>query len=31
MAGGEFYHIGIEKLVTRYQKCLNRNGDYVEK
>lgn len=27
----EFYSTGIEKLVTRYDKCLNVNGNYVEK
>ncbi len=27
----EFFRVGIEKLVTRYDKCLNVNGDYVEK
>ncbi len=27
----EFYALGIEKLVNRYNKCLNRLGDYVEK
>lgn len=26
-----FYEEGIEKLIPRYEKCLNRNGDYVEK
>lgn len=26
-----FYEEGIEKLVHRYDKCLNRQGDYVEK
>ncbi len=25
------YHTGIEKLVQRYDKCLNLYGDYVEK
>lgn len=25
------YNIGIEKLVPRYNKCLDNNGDYVEK
>ena len=28
---GEFYNMGIEKLEHRLQKCLDRNGDYVEK
>ncbi|GBL87308.1 Histone-lysine N-methyltransferase SETMAR [Araneus ventricosus] len=26
-----FYDEGIGKLVPRYDKCMNRNGDYVEK
>ncbi len=26
-----FYYQGISKLKTRYQKCMDRNGDYVEK
>jgi hypothetical protein len=26
-----FFAEGIEKLVSRYHKCLNRFGDYVEK
>ena len=26
-----FFAEGIEKLVSRYDKCLNRFGDYVEK
>ncbi|UYV66314.1 hypothetical protein LAZ67_4001298 [Cordylochernes scorpioides] len=25
-----WYNSGIKKLLQRYQKCLNRNGDYVE-
>ena len=25
-----FYNMGIEKLVPRYDKCLNNGGDYVE-
>ncbi len=29
--GEKFYRMGIEELATRYQKCLDRNGDYVEK
>jgi histone-lysine N-methyltransferase SETMAR len=29
--GTDFYHEGIEKLVVRYDKCLNLFGDYVEK
>ena len=28
---GGFYDAGIEKLVPRYEKCLRRSGDYVEK
>ncbi|XP_035212343.1 histone-lysine N-methyltransferase SETMAR-like [Stegodyphus dumicola] len=28
---GTFYEEGIAKLVHRYDKCLNRQGDYVEK
>jgi hypothetical protein len=27
----EVYDKGIQKLVTRYDKCLNVGGDYVEK
>jgi len=27
----KFYDDGINKLVRRYDKCLNLNGDYVEK
>ncbi len=27
----EFYAGGISKLVSRYNKCLNVNGNYVEK
>ena len=27
----KFYDDGINKLVYRYDKCLNLNGDYVEK
>jgi hypothetical protein len=27
----EVYDEGIQKLVTRYDKCLNVGGDYVEK
>ncbi len=26
-----FYHLGIEKLVLRYNKCLDLLGEYVEK
>ncbi|XKL66254.1 hypothetical protein PGB90_009674 [Kerria lacca] len=29
--GGNFYKQGIENLVSRYQKCLNILGDYIEK
>jgi hypothetical protein len=27
----DFYDAGIQKLVTRYDKCLNVHEDYVEK
>jgi hypothetical protein len=27
----EFYNSGISKLMVRWDKCLNRGGDYVEK
>jgi hypothetical protein len=27
----EVYDEGIHKLVTRYDKCLNVGGDYIEK
>jgi hypothetical protein len=27
----EFYNSSISKLVVRWDKCLNRCGDYVEK
>jgi hypothetical protein len=27
----EVYDEGVQKLVTRYGKCLNVGGDYVEK
>ena len=30
-AGTDFYHQGIFKLVERWTKCVQRNGDYVEK
>jgi len=30
-AGMEFYHKGIFKLPERWEKCVQRNGDYVEK
>jgi histone-lysine N-methyltransferase SETMAR len=26
-----FYDEGIQKLVSRYDKCLNNDGNYVEK
>jgi len=26
-----FYEEGIQKLVPRYDKCLNNGGEYVEK
>jgi hypothetical protein len=26
-----WYEVGISKLVSRYDKCLNVQGDYVEK
>jgi len=26
-----FYDEGIQKLVQRYEKCLNNGGNYVEK
>lgn len=29
--GRNFYERGIEKLVTRYEKCLEKLGGYVEK
>jgi hypothetical protein len=28
--GGTFYEEGIQKLVSRYDKCLNSGGNYVE-
>jgi hypothetical protein len=31
MAGTEFYSRGIFKLPERWQKCVQRSGDYVEK
>ena len=31
MAGTEFYRRGIFKLPERWEKCLQRSGDYVEK
>jgi len=30
-AGTEFYRTGIFKLPERWGKCVQRNGDYVEK
>ena len=27
----DFYDFGIQKLVEHYDKCLNKNGNYVEK
>ncbi|KAG8337477.1 hypothetical protein J6590_022510 [Homalodisca vitripennis] len=27
----DFYDTGIQKLVDRYDKCLNKHGNYVEK
>lgn len=30
-AGKNWYDTGINKLVVRLQKCIDRNGDYVEK
>jgi hypothetical protein len=27
----DFYDTGIQKLVPRYDKCLNSGGEYVEK
>ena len=31
MAGKDFYRRGIFKLPERWQKCVQRSGDYVEK
>ena len=31
MAGAEFYRRGIFKLPERWEKCVQRSGDYVEK
>ena len=31
MAGTEFYSRGIFKLPERWEKCVQRSGDYVEK
>ena len=30
MAGTEFYRRGIFKLPERWEKCVQRSGDYVE-
>jgi hypothetical protein len=30
-AGTEFYRKGMFKLAERWEKCVQRNGDYVEK
>jgi GTP cyclohydrolase I len=30
-AGKEFYRKGLFKLPERWDKCVQRNGDYVEK
>jgi hypothetical protein len=30
-AAGEFHDSGIKKMVHRMQKCIDLNGDYVEK
>jgi histone-lysine N-methyltransferase SETMAR len=30
-AGTEFYHKGIFKFLQQWEKCVQRNGDYVEK
>jgi hypothetical protein len=27
----DFYNAGLQKLITRYDRCLNLHGDYVEK
>jgi hypothetical protein len=27
----DFFDTGIQKLIPRYDKCLNSGGDYVEK
>ena len=31
MAGTEFYRRGIFKLPERWEKCVQRSGDYVKK
>jgi GTP cyclohydrolase I len=31
IAGTEFYRRGIFKLPERWEKCVQRSGDYVEK
>jgi hypothetical protein len=30
-AAGDFYDSGLNKMVHRMQKCIDLNGDYVEK
>ena len=30
-SGTPFYYQGISKLLSRYQKCIDVDGDYVEK
>jgi hypothetical protein len=30
-AAGEFYDSGIKKMIHRMQKCIDLNGNYVEK
>jgi hypothetical protein len=27
----DFFNTGIQKLIPRYNKCLNSGGDYIEK
>jgi hypothetical protein len=31
LPGGNFFDVGIQKLVSRYDKCLNSEDDYAEK
>jgi histone-lysine N-methyltransferase SETMAR len=31
LQAASFYNAGIQKLVPRYDKCLNNGGNYVEK
>ena len=31
LQAADFYDTGIQKLVPRYDKCLNSGGEYVEK